>query len=116
MITSIFNILSHFHYIMNRLEKLFSRITNTKPHINNFNWKNINFPPTQQDYQNFEINNSSTALNIFQMNDQQKISHFYKSEFDNSRKNKLIITRKQALCMCKEFTVFTKLITFIIRV
>ena len=38
--------------------KNFSRLSNIKPYIKNFNWKNINFPPTQQDYENFETNNS----------------------------------------------------------
>ena len=43
----------------------FNRITKIKPSINNFNWNTINFPPTQQNYKSFEINNLEIALNIF---------------------------------------------------
>ena len=40
----------------------FNRITKIKPCIYNFNWNNINFPPTKQDYENFEINNLEIAF------------------------------------------------------
>ena len=56
----------------------FNRITKIKPYINNFNWNNINFPPTKNDYENFEINNPEIALNIYQINNEE-ISQFYKS-------------------------------------
>ena len=54
-----------------------------KPFIDSLNWGNINFPPKEQDYQNFEMNNKSVALNILQFNE-QKISHLYKSEFNKT--------------------------------
>ena len=40
------------------------RISAIKPFINNFNWENINFPPQEEDYQQFEMNSKSIALNI----------------------------------------------------
>ena len=40
------------------------RVLKVKPFINNFNWNEINFPPQKQDYEKFETNNESTALNI----------------------------------------------------
>ena len=43
------------------------RISKSRPYINNFNWENINFPPQEQDFKTFEINNESTALNILQI-------------------------------------------------
>ena len=46
----------------------FNRITKIKPYVNNFNWKNINFTPTNQDYKNFETNNENISLNIYQFN------------------------------------------------
>ena len=67
------------------------RISMNKPYVNNFNWKNINFPPTQQDYRTFEININSVALNILQINDQQKISHYYKSQYNKTRESKIIL-------------------------
>ena len=48
------------------------RISKIKPFINNFNWENINFPPQEQDYQQFEMNNKSIALNILQVDNQEK--------------------------------------------
>ena len=31
------------------------------------NWKNINFPPQEQDYQTLEMNNTSIALNVYKL-------------------------------------------------
>ena len=42
------------------------RLKKIKPYVNNFNWKNINFPPQEQDYKIFEMNIRSIALNILQ--------------------------------------------------
>ena len=53
------------------------RISKIKPFVNNLNWENINFLPQEQDYQSFEMNNKSIALN--------KISHYYKSEHNKTR-------------------------------
>ena len=65
------------------------RISNVKPFINNLNWENINIPQ-EQDYQQFEMNNKSIALNILRVNE-QKISHFYKSEHNKTRGYKAIL-------------------------
>ena len=65
------------------------RVSKIRPYINNLNWKNINFPPQEQDYNTLEIN-KSIALNILQHNE-QKISHRYKSDFIRKRENKLIL-------------------------
>ena len=37
------------------------------------------------------MNNKSIALNILQIKDQEKISHYYKSEHNKTRKNKVIL-------------------------
>ena len=44
------------------------KISKIKPFINNLNWDNINFPPQEQDYKTFEMNNKSIALNVLQIN------------------------------------------------
>ena len=67
------------------------RISNIGQFINNLNWENINFPPTEQDYQQFEMNNTSIALNILQVSNEEKISHLYKSRYSKTRENKLIL-------------------------
>ena len=61
--------------------------------INNFNWNNINFPPTNQDYENFEINNENISLNVYQF-DNEKISQLYKSNHNRPKEINLFITRK----------------------
>ena len=66
------------------------RTSKIKPLINNLNWENINFPPEEQDYKIFKMNNKSIALNILQINE-QKISHFYKSEFNKTREKQVIL-------------------------
>ena len=40
------------------------RISNLKPFINNYNWKNIEFPTHLKDWRKFERNNKAIALNV----------------------------------------------------
>ena len=40
------------------------RISNLKPFINNYNWKDIEFPSHSKDWKKFEQNNKTYALNI----------------------------------------------------
>ena len=53
------------------------RISKIKPFINNLNLENISFPPEEQDYKTFEMNNKSIALNVLYTEKQRKISHLY---------------------------------------
>ena len=41
------------------------RISKLKPFINNYNWKNINFPAERKVWERLERNNTNIALNIF---------------------------------------------------
>ena len=40
------------------------RISNIKPFIDQYNWKEINFPSNKKDWNEFEKNNKTIALNI----------------------------------------------------
>ena len=40
------------------------RITNISPFIDNYNWKDIEFPSHSKDWKKFEQNNKTIALNI----------------------------------------------------
>ena len=54
------------------------RIPKIKPFINQYNWDNLNFPSQQQDYEKFETNNKSIALNVLHIPHNTKdIKHFY---------------------------------------
>ena len=67
------------------------RISKIKPFINNLNWEIINFPPEEQDYRTFEMNNKSIALNVLYIEKQGKIGHLYKSEFNEAREKQVIL-------------------------
>ena len=41
------------------------RTSKIKPFIDQYNWKEIDFPLQSKDWKNFESNNKSIALNIF---------------------------------------------------
>ena len=66
------------------------RTTKINLYINNFNWNNINFPPTNQDYENFEINNEKISLNVYQF-DNEKISQLYKSNHNRPKEINLLL-------------------------
>ena len=68
------------------------RISKIKPFINNLDWDNNNFPPQEQDYKTFKMNNKSIALNIlFIPHNTEKISQVYKSGFNKTRQKQLIL-------------------------
>ena len=46
------------------IEKNPQRISKLKPYINKYNWEGINFPAGSKEWQTFEKNNDTIALNI----------------------------------------------------
>ena len=46
------------------IEKHPERISKLKPYINKYNWKGINFPAGSKEWQKFERNNDTIALNV----------------------------------------------------
>ena len=48
---------------LDNIEKNPQRISKIKPFINNYNWKDIDFPPTNKDWRKLKLNND-IALNI----------------------------------------------------
>ena len=91
------------------------RISNIGPFINNLNWENINFPPTEQNYQQFEMNNTSIALNILQANNEEKIGHLYKSRYNKTRENKVILLQLENKHFLK-LKVIKMILTFVLTV
>ena len=69
------------------------RISKIKPFINQYNWKDIDFPPTNKDWKKFQLNNE-VALNILYIpHNTRKIQVAYKS------KNNLICDKQVILLM-----------------
>ena len=68
------------------------RISKIKPFINQYNWNEIDFPPTGKDWEKFESNNKSIALNILYVpNNIKKIRVAYKSKYNSTRENQVIL-------------------------
>ena len=64
------------------------RISKLKPFINNYNWKDIEFPSHSKDWRKFECNNKAIALNILYVPYKTKeIRQAYISEPNDERDN-----------------------------
>ena len=48
------------------------RISKLKPYINKYNWEGIDFPAGPKEWQKFEQNNKTIALNIYLYHTVQK--------------------------------------------
>ena len=76
------------HDKINRDPQIISKI---KPFIEQYNWKDIDFPSTSKDSKKFELNNESIALNILYVpHNTRKIQVAYKSKH-NLTCNKQVI-------------------------
>ena len=68
------------------------RISNIKPFIDQYNWKEIDFPSHSKDWKKFESNIKSIALNILYVpHNTEKIRHEYKSKYNLYRENQVIL-------------------------
>ena len=70
---------------LNRINKHPQRISKIKPFIDQYNWKDIDFPATSKDLKKFELNNE-IALNILYVpHNTRKIHVAYKSKHNLTR-------------------------------
>ena len=68
------------------------RISKIKPFIDQYNWKEIDFPSHKKDWKKFESNNKSIALNLLHVpHNTEKMRHAYKSKYNLNRKNQEIL-------------------------
>ena len=68
------------------------RISKFKPFINEYDWKEINFPSHKKDWKNFESNNRSSVLNIsYVPYNTEEIRHAYKSKYNLNCENQVIL-------------------------
>ena len=68
------------------------RISKIKPFIENYNWKDIDFPSIRKDWNKFELNNNNVALNILYVPfNTKKIEIVYKSKHNLTRDNQIIL-------------------------
>ena len=67
------------------------RVNKVKPFIDQYNWKDINFRSHVDDWEKFELNNKSIALNDLYVPEGEKtIRHAYKSKYNLTRENHFI--------------------------
>ena len=75
-----------------KVKKDSQRISKIKPFTDQYNWKEIDFPSHSKDWKKFESNNKSIALNILYVpHNIEKIKHAYKSKYNLSRENQVIL-------------------------
>ena len=76
---------------LNRINKDPQRISKVKPFINNYNWKDIDFPSTSKDWKKFESNNE-VALNILYIpHNTKKIPLAYRSKYNLTYDKQIIL-------------------------
>ena len=80
----------HLNY--QNIEKNPQRICKIKPFINQYDWKEINFPSRKKDWKKSESNNNSIALNIsFVPCNTKQVIRAYPPKNNNKRKNQVIL-------------------------
>ena len=68
------------------------RISNIKSFIDQYDWKEIDFPAQQKNWKKFKLNDKLIALNVlFVPYNTEKIRLAYKSKYNNKRKNQVIL-------------------------
>ena len=66
------------------------RISKLRPFINNYNWKDTEFPSRSKDWRKFEKNNKTIALNILYVPyNTKQIKQAYISKYNNKRDNQV---------------------------
>ena len=68
------------------------KLLKIKPFINQYNWKEIDFPSERRGWKKFELNNKSISLNIlFVPYKTENIRLAYKSKYKFKRENQVIL-------------------------
>ena len=69
-----------------------TRTSKIKPFTDQYNWKEISFFSYKKDWEKFEINNKTIALNILNIqHNSEEIRHAYISKDNSTRANQVIV-------------------------
>ena len=67
-------------------------MSNIKPFIDQYDWKEINFLSNNKDWNEFEKNNKTIALKILYVShNTEEIRHEYKSKYNLNRENQIVL-------------------------
>ena len=67
------------------------RISKIKPFIEEYNWKDIDFPSTNKDWKKFETNNEAVLNILYVPHNTKKIEIAYKSKHNLTREKRVIL-------------------------
>ena len=67
------------------------RISKIKPFIDQYNWKDIDFPATSKDWKKFELNNEIGLNSLYVPHNTRKTHVVYKSKHNLTRENQIIL-------------------------
>ena len=67
------------------------RISKVKPFIEQYNWKDIDFPSTSKDWKKFELNNEIALSILYVLHNTKKIEVAYKSKHNLTREKQAIL-------------------------
>ena len=75
-----------------QIEENWSRKSKLNQFLQNVNFKNINYPLKNEDYEMFERNNESTFLIVFRPNNEiEKLDFHFKSKYIGQRQNRILL-------------------------
>ena len=75
-----------------KIKKDSQRVSKIKPFIDQYNWNDIDFPSAGKDWEKFELNNESIALNVLYVPHKTgKIHLAYKSKYNLTREKQVIL-------------------------
>ena len=76
---------------LDKIRKNPQRISKIKPFIDQYNWKDIDFPATSKDWKKFELNNEIALSILYVPHNTRKIHVAYKSKHNLTRENQIIL-------------------------
>ena len=75
-----------------KIDRNHQRISKIKPSIENYNWKDIDFPSSRKDWKKSELNNINVALNtLYVPHNTKKIEIAYKSKHNLTREKQIML-------------------------
>ena len=76
---------------LDKIRRNRQRISKIKPFIDQYNWKDIDFPATSKDWKKFELNNEIAPNILYVPHNTRKIHVAYKSKHNLTRENQIIL-------------------------
>ena len=76
---------------LDKIKKDAQRISKIKPFIEQYNWKEIEFPSTRKDWKKIELNNEIALNTLYVPHNTRKIHAAYKSKHNLTRENQIIL-------------------------